>query len=117
MLWLFIVVWPRTPWQRMISMPEPTGDFVWSDAAKAGNIQSLIGAEGVALNELLPSGLVQIGDQSYEAFSESGPIDLGKPIRVTRIDVGRLVVMAIRESKQSDAPMSEGSGLIVRSLN
>jgi membrane-bound ClpP family serine protease len=112
MLWLFIEVWPRTPLgKRMINTPEPSGDFVWSDAAKVGNVQSLVGSIGIAMNEMIPSGLVQIGEQSFEAFSESGPIEAGKSVRVVRLDVGRLVVVAVRETKPSDAPMSEGTGL------
>jgi membrane-bound ClpP family serine protease len=109
--WIFLVVWPKTPiGKRMISAPAPPGEFVWSDAAKFGNANALIGQEGVAMNEMIPSGLVQIEGKSYEAFSETGPIELGKKVRVTRLDVGRLVVVMIRD-KQTDTPKSEGSGL------
>ncbi len=112
MMWLFVEVWPRTPLgRRMISKPEPSGSYVWSDAAKSENADSLIGAEGIVLNEMIPSGLVQIGDQTFEAFSETGPIDAGKLVRVVRLDVGRLVVAVIRERKRMDAPMSQGTGL------
>jgi membrane-bound ClpP family serine protease len=112
MLWLFIEIWPRTPLgRRMINTPERSGNFVWSDAAKAGDGNSLVGSIGLALNEMLPSGLVQIGDHHFEAFSESGPIDAGKSVRVIRLDVGRLVVIAVRETKPGDVPKSEGSGL------
>ncbi|HUP78748.1 MAG TPA: NfeD family protein [Pirellula sp.] len=112
MMWGFLEIWPRTPFgRRMTSPPEPAGEFVWSDAAKSKNVNSLIGAEGVAMGEMIPSGLVQIGEQSYEAFSESGPIDAGKPVRVIRLDVGRLVVTTIRVNKPSDFPMSHGTGL------
>ena len=112
MMWGFLEIWPRTPiGRRMTSPPEPAGEFIWSDAAKSKNVNSLIGAEGVATGEMLPSGLVQIGGQTYEAFSESGPIDANTQVRVIRLDVGRLVVTAIRGNKQSDAPMSLGTGL------
>jgi hypothetical protein len=94
----------------MISAPEHPGDFVWSDAAKSGNAHALIGKEGVALKEMIPSGSVQIDEKSFEAFSETGPIEAGKRVRVVRLDVGRLVVTEVRE-KQNDAPKSEGSGL------
>ncbi|MCF7959329.1 MAG: hypothetical protein K9M08_01190 [Pirellula sp.] len=112
MMWLFVEVWPLTPLGRqMISKPEPSGSYVWSDAAKSVNAGSLIGAEGTVLNEMIPSGLVQIGDQTFEAFSESGPIDAGKAVRIVRLDVGRLVVAVIREKNPMDAPMSHGTGL------
>jgi membrane-bound ClpP family serine protease len=112
MMFLFFVLWPKTPLgRRMISAPESTGTYVWSDAAKTGDGKSLVGAEGIALNEMIPSGMVKIGDQQFEAFSESGPIDAGKPVRVVRLDVGRLVVIQIRANKPTDWPMSHGTGL------
>ncbi|MCU0716074.1 MAG: hypothetical protein MUD03_08095 [Pirellula sp.] len=111
LLWVFVVVWPKTPMgKRMIVAPTPAGKFVWSDAAKTGGGEALIGQIGVAACDLLPSGYVKIDDQSYEAISETGPIDSGKPIKVTRLDLGRLVV---RESKELPKPavLSEGTGL------
>lgn len=109
--WLFLVIWPKTPLgRRMISAPTPPGEFVWSDAAKSKNPNALIGKEGIAMNEMLPSGLIQIDGTSFEAFSETGPIESGKRVRVTRLDVGRLVVGLVRE-RQDAAPKSEGSGL------
>jgi membrane-bound ClpP family serine protease len=111
LLWVFVVVWPKTPMgKRMIVEPTPAGKFVWSDAAKTGSGEELIGLIGTAACDLLPSGYVKINDQSYEAMSETGPIDNGKPVKVTRLDLGRLVV---RESKELPKPtvMSEGTGL------
>ncbi len=112
MMWAFLHIWPNTPiGRRMTSPPAPAGEFLWSDAGRAKDAHSLVGAEGIAVAEMIPSGLVQIGDQSYEAFSESGPIDAGRKVRVVRLDIGRLVVAAIREVKHKDAPMSDGTGL------
>ena len=89
MMWLFVEVWPLTPLGRqMISKPEPSGSYVWSDAAKSVNAGSLIGAEGTVLNEMI-----------------------GKAVRIVRLDVGRLVVAVIREKNPMDAPMSHGTGL------
>ena len=72
MMWLFVEVWPLTPLGRqMISKPEPSGSYVWSDAAKSVNAGSLIGAEGTVLNEMIPSGLVQI----VAVIREKNPMD------------------------------------------
>ena len=112
MMWGFLELWPRTPLgRRMTSPPEPAGAFIWSDAGKSKDVHSLVGAEGIALGEMIPSGLVEINGQAYEAFSESGPIDAGKPVRVVRLDVGRLVVSAIRVSQPKAEPKSSGTGL------
>jgi membrane-bound ClpP family serine protease len=111
LLWVFVVVWPKTPMgKRMIVEPVPAESFVWSDAAKSGAADQLIGQIGTAACDLLPGGYVTINDESYEAISETGPIDRGKPVKVTRLDLGRLVV---RESKElpTSTTMSEGTGL------
>jgi membrane-bound ClpP family serine protease len=111
MFWLFLEVWPRTPMgKKLIVEPSPAEEFVWSDAGEAGEGKALLGTIGLTLAELLPSGLVQIGEKTFEAFSETGPIEKGVQVKVMRLDVGRLVVMAYRELN-TEAPKSIGSGL------
>ena len=111
MFWMFLVMWPRTPMgKRLIVEPTPADEFVWSDAGESGTATTLLNAIGVTLGEMLPSGLVQIGDKTYEAFSETGPIEKGVQVKVKRLDVGRLVVIAYRESNTGN-PKSQGSGL------
>jgi membrane-bound ClpP family serine protease len=111
MFWMFLVMWPRTPMgKRLIVEPTPADEFVWSDAGESGTATTLLNAIGLTLGEMLPSGLVQIGDKTYEAFSETGPIEKGVQVKVKRLDVGRLVVIAYREAN-SATPKSVGSGL------
>jgi membrane-bound ClpP family serine protease len=111
MLLLLLYVWPRTPFARkMIVAPDPAGEFVWSDAAQF-DPKELIGAIGIAETEFLPRGSVKIGERSFEAISDSGLIEPGQPVKVTRLDVGRLVVIAVREPVEPNASMSQGTVL------
>lgn len=111
MLFLLIYVWPKTPiGRRMIVKPRPAGEFVWSDAAEV-DPKALIGSVGVAETEFLPRGSVKIGNRSFEAISEVGLIEAGQEVKVTRLDVGRLVVIPCRKPSQPERPMSAGSGL------
>ena len=110
LFWAFIEIWPRTPFgKRMIVEPERAGRFVWSDASVSDE-QTLVGAIGITVDELLPSGYVKIENKSFEAVSETGPIDQGKTVRVMRLDLGRLVVMEVREV-QANTTKSDGTGL------
>jgi membrane-bound ClpP family serine protease len=110
MLFFLLVVWPRTPFgRRMMTSPDPVGEFVWSDASDS-DPKALIGATGVAESEFLPRGSVRIGERSYEAVSDAGWIAAGQTVKVMRLDVGRLVVMPVIESPK-DRPISDGSAL------
>jgi hypothetical protein len=95
----------------MIAKPDSPGEFVWSDAAAVGDPTLLIGATGQTMTEFLPHGLVRIAEKSYEAVSDSGPIDPGVWVKVMRLDVGRLVVIPVRTRSGDEQPMSSGSGL------
>lgn len=97
MFWAFIELWPKTPvGKRLIVSPEKADDFVWSDAKNA-DPKTLIGAVGIVVDELLPSGFVKIHNRKYEAITETGPIDSGKPVKVVGLDLGRLVVVETNE--------------------
>lgn len=111
MLFLLISIWPKTPFGRKMTIrPGPAGEFVWSDAAST-DPKSLIGSVGIAETEFIPRGSVKIGERSFEAISEGGMIEAGQQVTVTRLDVGRLVVVPIRKPSTPDRPLSEGSGL------
>lgn len=111
MLFALIYVWPKTPFgRRMIVKPEPASEFVWSDAADTSP-QTLIGATGLTETEFLPRGSVKIGARSFEAISEVGFIEAEQEVTVTRLDVGRLVVIPKRKAIHPDGAMSDGSKL------
>ncbi|MFU8894336.1 MAG: NfeD family protein [Luteolibacter sp.] len=60
--------------------------------------RELIGKTAEALTKLTPSGYVRIDGQRYEAFSQSGQIDVGTELRVVGSDNFRLIVSPIRPS-------------------
>lgn len=111
MFWLFVKIWPKTPiGRRIISKPDRQEAHRWSDAAKNEDGQTLVGARGIATSEMLPSGRIKIGEKTFEAFSETGPIEKGAAVQVLRIELGRLIVGISREP-EADKPMSDNSGL------
>lgn len=55
----------------------------------------LEGLDGVALTDLRPSGVAQIGDERLDVVSETGWVPAGSPVRVQRAEGYRHVVRAI----------------------
>ena len=84
MLFGLLYVWPRTPFGKI-----------------------LISAH----TEFIPHGTVLIEDREFEAVSEAGPIDPGTDVRVTKLDVGRLVVIPYKSRSGASNPMSNDSSL------
>ncbi len=91
----------------VIDLLVPSGGVLLAEA----DPRSLVVSLGVAESEFLPTGSVRIGDRSFEAISEVGLIEAGQEVKVTRLDVGRLVVVPTKKHSDAHRPMSEGSAL------
>jgi membrane-bound ClpP family serine protease len=112
MLITLLYLWPRTPFGKMlIATPDKAKDFVWSDASESDDPMGLIGKIGVAQSEFLPHGTALIEQREYEAVSQAGPIEPGTTVRVTKLDVGRLVVIPWKAKLGAGTPMSSESSL------
>jgi len=113
MLATLLYIWPRTAFGRkMMTAPDRAGEYGWSDASVGvDDPKRWIGEFGVAETEFLPHGSVRIADRVFEAVSETGPIEIGQRVRVSRLDVGRLVVVVVRDRGAEAPPMSDGTGL------
>lgn len=58
----------------------------------------LIGKTAEAITKLTPSGYIAIGGKRYEAFSQSGQIDVGTQLQIIGSDNFRLIVQPIHSS-------------------
>ena len=52
----------------------------------------VIGAEGVTLTAMAPTGMIRVGDQKFEAFSRSGFLLKDQTVRVVARDNFRLII-------------------------
>jgi membrane-bound ClpP family serine protease len=59
---------------------------------------AVVGRSGTALTTLAPSGYVLVDGQRYEAYSQSGHLTKGTPLRVVGLDNFRLIVSKIPPS-------------------
>jgi membrane-bound ClpP family serine protease len=97
---------PETPLGRRVLPPPPDPSDVLPDADRRRRLRDLVGRGGVALNELLPWGTVQVGDTLAEAMSESGPIAAGAAIEAVGVQGMALVVRRV----QNVGPLAASAG-------
>ncbi len=100
----FLHLWPKTGLGKKILGEIPKAQsYQWSDTTRISDAKQLIGVNGVAESDLLPSGTVRIEGHSFESLSDGPPIHRGDSVRVVRVDMGRLVV--VPASLHTGAPM------------
>lgn len=67
-----------------------------------------VGATGVAITPLRPSGRVQVGDDILDVVAEIGFIAAGQPVRVTRVQAFCINVEPIAADSRMDEHRGEG---------
>lgn len=88
-LWLEFKVLPKTRIGRKLFLDAQNHTSSQPALAEAENV---IGRDGVADTTLAPSGYVTVEGKRYEAYSRSGLIAKGEPLRVVGLDNFRLIV-------------------------
>lgn len=94
---------PDTPLGRRVLPPPPDPADVIPDAARRRRLRELVGRNGLAVNELLPWGTVDIGGTIVEAMSESGPIASGSVIEVVGAQGAALIVRRVEPAARPAA--------------
>ena len=89
---LFSYLWPKTPLGRKIIMSAPDLDAVLpvEDGPK---LADLVGQIGVVASPMLPTGSMTLAGKTWVATTESGAVDIGVPVRVTKIRMNRIYVL------------------------
>ncbi len=88
-LWLEFKVLPKTRVGRKLFLDAEIGGASQPELAESADV---IGHDGVADTTLAPSGYVTVNGKRYEAYSRSGLIAKGEPLRVVGLDNFRLIV-------------------------
>lgn len=82
LLFAMIKVWPKTPIGRRILLKDMKLEEVLPDNQFTDD---MVGQLGVAKTKMLPSGIVIINHQKFDAVSDGFPIDAGQTIKVVAI--------------------------------
>jgi membrane-bound serine protease (ClpP class) len=88
---LLVKVWPNTPIGRRVLIGQVSAEDVLPKG-ESYNREELIGKKGFAKTKMLPSGMIKIGDRSYDAVSDGFAIEAGDPIKVVAIKMSRIMV-------------------------
>jgi len=84
---LWISIFPKTYLGKRVSLSDTLKTAKSNDDRK-----DLIGAEGVVVSELRPSGFAKINGKKLDVVSSGGLIEEGKDIVVTNVEGFRIVV-------------------------
>jgi membrane-bound ClpP family serine protease len=88
MLFIEFAVLPRTAFGRRMFLETA----ITAHSQEAPEEASLVGRAGRALTPLVPSGFVEVDGRRYDAFSRSGPLAAGDPLRVVAVESFRVIV-------------------------
>lgn len=91
-------VWPYTPiGRRMIQGTVTDEDLEQAKQQRMHEQEArlaLVGAEGEAITDLRPVGVVRIGDQRLDGLAEAGFIESGQRVRVVSVGDNQIKVRA-----------------------
>lgn len=111
LLAFMVNIWPHTPLGKRILIDEIKPEDVLPNSShyKKRN-DSLIGRVGVAKTKMLPSGIVIIDDEKYDAISQGFAIEEGDAIKVVDVRENRIYVEPFEGSveEQGDLPVRDG---------
>lgn len=89
MVYLEFGLLPKTALGRRLFLRSAVGGTSQPPLAESA---AVVGRGGEALTPLAPTGYVIVDGRRYEAFSQSGLLPKGAPVRVVGLDTFRLIV-------------------------
>ena len=99
---LLVTLWPKTRIGKQIL----NRSVVASKNISDGEREELTGVRGVAVPDLRPNGIALIRGQQRDVITEGEFVASGRPILVTRYEMGRLHVQERIENPAESTPVS-----------
>ena len=109
LLTMMFKVWPHTPLGKRILLKDLKSEDVLPKKShyKKRN-DSLVGKLGIARTKMLPSGIVVIDGEKFDAISEGFPIDQGDAVKIVDVREHRIYVQPY------DGDVTDAANLPVR---
>ena len=103
-----VKIWPHTPLGKRILIGEIKPEDVLPNSShyQKRNVE-LIGRIGVAKTKMLPSGIVIVDDEKYDAISQGFAIEAGDAIKIIDVREHRVYVEPYDGSVEDDLPVRD----------
>jgi membrane-bound ClpP family serine protease len=108
LLGAMVKIWPHTPLGKLILLKDLKPDDVLPNRPRHEWLANLEGQLGIAKTKMLPSGIVVINGEKYDAISEGFAIEIDDPVIVTAVRENRIYVQPY------DATVEDASELPAR---
>jgi len=101
LIWYMLEIWQATPIGRRILL-DPAEDPALQPNEESERHKALLGKTGTAKSLMMPSGMIEIDGQRFDAVSAGMPIDPGTSVRVVQVDG---INLTVRPADQSPKPV------------
>jgi len=92
---------PRSrAWQHLVlstAIEEAEEDRLFREAVEQETTALAVGRVGKAVTPLRPAGVIQIGDERFDAMTDGEFVEPGTPVRIVRVEGRKIVVRRLAE--------------------
>ena len=110
LIWYMLTIWQSTPIGRRILL-DPSEDPALQPNEVLERHKTLLGKTGMAKSLMMPSGIIEIDGERFDAVSAGMPIDPGMKIRVVHVDGINLTVRPADFDIIPDTPLTPSSAI------
>ena len=102
LVWYMLQIWQSTPIGRRILL-DPSEDPALQPNEVLERHKALLGKTGMAKSLMMPSGMIEIDGERFDAVSAGMPIDPGTLVRVVQVDG---INLTVRPANLSSKPVT-----------
>lgn len=103
-----VKIWPHTPLGKMILLKDLKPEDILPNSSHYQRTEGMVGSLGVAQTKMLPSGIVIIDGEKFDAISDGFAVDEGGAVKVIAVRENRIYV------EPYDGTLEDASDLPVR---
>jgi membrane-bound serine protease (ClpP class) len=103
LIWYMLAIWQSTPIGRRLLL-DPEEDPALQPNEELERHKALLGKTGTAKSLMMPSGMIEIDGQRFDAVSAGMPIDPGTSVVVVHVDGINLTVRPARFASKPITP-------------